>query len=525
MAIEFDLSRLTSRVVRSDIGQRVIRGLESSSGSGGSNGSGNAIVDFFFNGAKSLGGFLMSTVGGFFKFSWTGFWSWFVATKQFIWNFNWNATDSQLDANIKAKWTALAGQFGGTLGNAFGYIACGILPGVGIMAFNEPLGAFVLAKVTEEALEEFTENFGALLKSTLILGTQMLLTASYKNVRKALKANSKAIGKLLGGNTEKALQAWGEKDSKPWSFASATEEFLDNTFGTEGAMREFVEEFLEEADEACVEAGYVVANAVDTFLAQDMLARRSTPALGNTRYVEITPNREIPDERIVLGGREELLRPVIIQTLATEQQFAGRDMGIIYGSIPSEMPDRRHKPEVVLKFYQKQNNDPDKGAITQALSMEMSFRLMNKSKEDFATDDYLKSLSETIYKEMCTPPFKANKGKQTYTYADHEKGYQFKLDVKDEAEAKRIIKKVLDIQGHKMNDDLFRKGSSKVNNSQSTTPERVTIRGERVEIPQRGKEGEVTFQFAYLNVGVNVPPINLVDLTGKKKDVVYVSTK
>ncbi|PHK13906.1 hypothetical protein VF12_41160, partial [Nostoc linckia z15] len=49
--------------------------------------------------------------------------------------------------------------------------------------------------------------------------------------------------------------------------------------------------------------------------------------------------------------------------------------------------------------------------------------------------------------------------------------------------------------------DLFRKGSSKVNNSQSTTPERVTIRGERVEIPQRGKEGEVTFQFAYLNVG------------------------
>jgi hypothetical protein len=488
--------------------------------------TGNAALDFIgfvFNASWSLTGFLVGKVTGYFKFSWTTFWSWFVSTKQFIWNFNWNASDEQLDASIRTKWRALATSLGATLGSAFGWVSCGILPGAVIFAFNEPLGALVLKNVTEEFLEEFLSNLGALVNQALKLGTQILITEVYKNTRKLIKSNSKLMKKLFGKKAEQAVKAWGEKDAKPWSFALGFEEFLDRTFGEDGFWREPAEEFFEEADEACVEAGYVVANSVDTYLAQDMLSRRAAPPLGNTRYVEITPNREVPSERIVLGGREELLRPVIIQTLATHEQFNGRDMGVIYGSILTEMPERRHRPEVVLKFYRRQNKNPDKGEIAEALSMQIGFRLMNKGKEDFADDSYLKTLAEAIHREMCTPPFKVSKGKQTYTYADHEKGYQFKLDVKDETEAKRIIKKVLDIQQHKMNDDLFRKGSQRVNKKDRTIPDKVTIRGERVELPTSGKEGEVNFQFAYLNVGVNVPPINLVDLTGKKRNVVYVS--
>ncbi|WP_138500955.1 hypothetical protein [Nostoc sp. PA-18-2419] len=522
MAITFNLEKLTSRVVRSKVGTRIIRGMEEYKTSNGSTGNGALdFVGFVFNASWSLTGFLLGNIGGYFKFSWTTFWSWFVATKQFLWNFNWNATDEQLDASIKSRWTALAGQLGGTIGNALGYIACGIVPAAAIMVFNEPLGAYTLARVTEEALEEFLENFGALLKSTLLLGTQIFITETFKSVRKLIKSNSKLVKKYFGSKAEKAVQAWGEKNSKPWSFANANEEYLDKTFGEEGAGREFAEELQEEADEACVEAGYVVANSVDTWLSQDMLTQRHTPPMGENKYVEIVPNREVPDERIVLGGREELLKPVIIQTLATHEQFNGRDMGIIYGSIPADMPERRHRPEVVLKFYCKQNKNPSKGAITDALSMQIAFRLMNKGKEDFATDEYLKKLANAIHREFATPPLKIEKGRQTYTYSDFEKGYQFKLDVKNETEAKRIIKKVLDIQQHKFDDDKFRVGSKKANGVIQTIPDKVTIRGKIEEIPISGKSGIVTFQYAYLNVGVNVPPINLIDLTGKKKDVVY----
>jgi hypothetical protein len=521
MAIKFELSRLTSRIIRSDIGTRVLKALESTNSGVGS--SDNAVLAFVFNGFKSMGGFLWGKISGLFAFSWSKFWSFLVSVKTFIWNFNWNATDEQLDASIKAKWSALAAQLGGTLGNAFGYFACGIVPAALIFCFNEPLGAYVLARVGEEMLEEFLDNFSALLNSVLVLGVQIVLTETYKNVRKLIKSQSKVIGKFLGKNAEKAVNAWGTAGSKPWSFASAFEDGLDNVFGKDGAARNFAEEFFEEADEACVEAGYVVANAIDSFQAMQVLSRDTVPLLGDTRYVEITPNRNVPDERLVLAGREELLRPIIIQTLATDHQFAGRDMGVIYGSIPADMPERRHRPEVVLKFYRKQNNDKKKGEIVSALSMQIAFRLMNKGKEDFATDEYLKILAERIHSKFAKPIFKIEKGKETYTYADHEKGYQFKLDVSNQKEARRVIEQVLDIQNHKVDDDLLRVGSKRVNKA-SDVPDKVTIRGKRVELPVQGKEGTVSFSHAYLNVGINVPPIELVDLTRKRKNVVFTAT-
>jgi hypothetical protein len=521
MGLSLELSRLTSRVVRSKIGSRIIKGLEEKTSTSG--GGLQGFITWVFNGIASLGGFLLGGIGkvlGLFQFSWVKFWSWFTATRQFIWNFNWNSTDTQLDQQIKSQWTALAAQLGGTLGNALGYIACGILPGAVIFAFNEPLGAVVLKNVTEEFLEEFLENLGALFNSALRLGTQILITETFKNVRKLIKSNSALVKKLFGAKAEKAVQAWGSEGSQPWSFAIQNEKDLDNRFGEEGAWREAAEEFQEEFDEACIEAGYVVANSVDTFLAADALSRQQIPLLGSTRYVEITPNRENPDERIVLGGQEELLKPVIIQTLATDNLFAGRDLGLIYGAMASEMPLRRHKPEVVLKFRQKQNKDPLKGAITDELYTQISFRLMNKGKEDFANDEYLKFLANKIYIKFATPPFKINKGKQIYTYPDFEKGYQLKLDVTTQAEARRIVEQVLDIQGHRVDDKLLRIGSKPVNGV-STIPEKITIRGKVKKLPVRGKEGIVTFLYAYLNLGENLPPINLVDLTGKRRDVVY----
>ncbi|QKQ76453.1 hypothetical protein [Nostoc sp. TCL240-02] len=521
MAIKFELARLTSRVVRGEVGTRIIRGMEQGITRNGS--TGNGVLDFIgyvFNAAWSLTGFLFGKVTQYFKFSWSSFWGWFVATKQFIWNFNWNATDEQLDASIKSQWTALMAQLGGALGNAFGYAVCGILPAAAIMVFNEPLGAVVLEKVSEEALEEILQNMSALFNSALRLGTQIFLTETYKNARKFIKSQSKLVKKLLGANTEKVVRAWGSAGSQPWSFAIANEQLLDNVFGAEGALREFTEEFQEEADEACVEAGYVVANAVDTFLSTAMLEREKTPVLGHERYVEITPNRQNPDEKIVLGGSEELLKPQIIQYLSTHEQFNGRDLGTIYGTLPTEMPDRRHRPEVVLKFYRKQNRISSKGEIVDALSMQIAFRLMNKNKEDFATDDYLKTLTERIHAKFATPPLKISKGTQTYTYADHEKGYQFKLDVISQQEARRIVEQVLDIQGHSVNDDLLRVGSKRTN-ATSSRPDKVTVRGKILEVPTVHKSGIVTFTHAYLNVGINVPPINLIDITGKKKNVVF----
>ncbi len=525
MPISLRVSELSSRTERQKVGERTINPMSDSSppDQGGIAG----IVTSFIKGIAGLGGFLVSKITGFFSFSWTKFWGFIVQAKQYIWNFNWNATDAQLDTEINNRFKQLAIQLGGATGNALGWLFCGVVPAATIMAFNEPLGAYALKAVTEEGLEELADNFGALFKQLYIQGTIAVATWAYKSVRKVIKSNAKFVGKIFGAKIEYALQAWGEKDSKPWSFAMSYENALEKI--PNATLREAVEEFGEEFDEACTEAGYVIANSVDTFYAQKMLEKQQFPLLGEVRYVEITPNRNLPDNKIILGGDEELLKPLIIQTLANNQQLGDRDIGTNYGTNDG-FPVRSIKPEVVLKFYQAKkdriigkdangkpvgNNNP--------LMMQISFRLMNKDETDFTTETYAKELAAKIYSKFGKPPFKINKGMQLYTYSDFAKGYQMILWVESQNEARKVVKQVLDIQNHVIDDELLRIGSKPV--AAKTGKNKKQVLGKIEEVATIGKKaGIVTFTHAILNIGNGTQPINLVDLTGRRKKVVHKNT-
>ena len=410
-----------------------------------------------------------------------------------------------------------------TLGQAFGYISCGIVPGAVIFAFNEALGKQILANVSEHFVEGFLQNLGILVQQSLTVGMQILFTETFKSVRKLIKSNSAVIAHFFGSEKlKKAIDAWGSEKSKPWSFASATQEFVDNTFGKEGVKAQFANQFLQQADQSCIEAGYVVANSLDSYISHQSVANQVVSPLGNERYVEITPNRKIPEERLLLAGQEEMLKPLIVQTLTTNQQFNGRDLGVIYGELQGELKERRYRPDVVLKFYKKQHTDKKTGIVSPALTMQISFRLMNKTVQDFATNTYLKVLAEQIYEEFHSP-YQIHKGVEIYTYSDFQHGLQLKLDVNNEGEAMRVIKSILALTETPFNEAHFRVGSKPV--EPVTTGKTIELQGKEVTLPINNKTGIVSFTHAYLNVGVNVPPINLVDLTGKKKNVVFKPTK
>jgi hypothetical protein len=319
-------SALESRVVRSAIGERVFNNSFEDSEQDDEGG----FLGWIWNGGKRLVGFLAAQAGKFISFSLTGLWSLFVSTSQFIWNFNWNMTDTEIDQQIQQRWNALSGMLGGTLGNAVGYLACGVLPGATIFAFNEPLGAYVLENVAEEMAEEFMSNVAGLIRYTFMSGVQSLILWGFKNVRKFIKSNSALVGRLFGNKAEKLVKAWGSEGSKPWSFAIAVDNAVESI--PNEAVRNFVEEFLEEAWDACVEAGYVVANSIDSYLAMEKLKQQNQPPLGRTRYVEIQPDRSIENQRIILAGPQEALRPVIVQTLTNYQMMEDKDIGTFVGS-------------------------------------------------------------------------------------------------------------------------------------------------------------------------------------------------
>ncbi|MEH1765795.1 MAG: hypothetical protein V7K76_26060 [Nostoc sp.] len=512
----FIAEELFSKVARSKVAARVIEGYEiTTSGTQ----SGGNIVQAIFSGFGSLVGFICGAIGDFISWSLTSIWTLCVSGSQYIWNFNWNATDKELDEGLKGQFQALMGQLGITVGQALGYVAGGFIPGTVIFAFNEPLGAQVLTKVTDKFVEGFLGNLGVLIQQGLQICTQILFIETYKTVRKIIKAIPQQYLKtFFGSGVANAIAAWGKEGSKPWSFALATEQFIDNTFGKDSGLSMFIHQALQQFGQSFIEAGYVVANSTDTYLAHQALANQQVPVLGSEKYVEITYDKSVPTEKIVLGGQEEVLKGNIVQTIATQRQFNGRDLGIVYGQLQAEIPERRYRPEVVLKFYKKQTTDKTTKKVSPPLSMQISFRLMDKSVTDFATNKYALQLAELIYEKFAASPFKINKGVNTFTYGDFVNGFQFKLDVDKIGTAERVIEAVISLTPHTFNLKYLRKGSSFVE-PQGT--QEVEILGVEEVLPTNNKVGTVTFTHAYLNVGTSVPPINLVDITGKKRNVVY----
>lgn len=343
---------LQSPQVRQKVGEAGTRVLDLSRSE--EKNDGNGIIQFLWNAVKGLAGWLIQNALKLIQFSATAIWGLFVSTANFVWNFNWNMSDDQLDKTIQAAWVSVSGILGGTIGNAIGYLACGVLPAATVFVFNQPLGAYLLKQVGEEAVEELVSNLGVLCKATLQSTVQTLFIQNFKNARKFIKSQSPLIKRIFGDKTSKIVDAWGAKGSKPWSFASAMEETVESIPNVH--LRNAIEELLEEAWEGCVEAGYVIANSLDNWIAQRALAEQLETDKNPQRIVEVIPDRSNKKERIVLAGPEQELKSAVTSTLAAYQLLENRDVGTLVGM---PMDDYlRAKPQsirLIVKFYSIDN--------------------------------------------------------------------------------------------------------------------------------------------------------------------------
>jgi hypothetical protein len=321
------LKDLASRRIRSSsTGGRLIRTWSASSIATTSNGG---LLETIVNGAVRFGNFLISGITSAISFSFTKLWSWIVSSVQFIYNFNWNISDTAIDKQIQGLWTSFGGILGGAVGRAIGWVSCGVVPAAAIFSFNQSLGTHLLKEVGEQALDELLDAASEVINGGFRLGTQATFLWLYKDVRRALKDPNNIFGQglraVLGTKT---VDNWGTGES--WTIAKAVEERIESIPDT--FWRNLTEEMFEEGSEACIEAGFAVAGGIDAWLAQQAMERNSV--LGADRTVEITPDRSAPDERIVLSGSEAMLRPTIVSVLATHQMLGNRDVGVLINGTP-----------------------------------------------------------------------------------------------------------------------------------------------------------------------------------------------
>lgn len=236
----------------------------------------------FWDGLARFGASLLATLSWkppWMNFSFADIWSAAVSAYHFVWNFNINATDQQLDTEIKQMEVAVAAARGSLRGTVAGYLVCGIAPTATIAVFNEPLALYLLEKVGEEAVEELVQKTATLIQ---MQNRKMAKSAFYnlfKNNREIIRGGIIGSAKILRffgvPFDDEAIQKANKQRNEPWSLGSAMDDSIDRI--VDPAQRAETEEFWEEFGEACIEAGYIVASGIDSWILQQRAERGSDP--------------------------------------------------------------------------------------------------------------------------------------------------------------------------------------------------------------------------------------------------------
>ncbi len=197
----------------------------------------------------------------------------------------------------------------------------------------------------------------------------------------------------------------------------------------------------------------------------------------------------------------------IAQIVAISQLLKGKDIGSVYGTpVSSYQETVVFAPQVQLLFLEKKDDqlDKDKPLIDGSIT----FRLMNKTNETITATD-VDLLAQKVESKFAKPPFVWNKGKKCYTYFDKKKGYQLKINVPNEVEAKRVIEQVLDLQGHSPEWEFLNLNQA-VQELQKydETPRSKIILGKPRKQIRRRPIGKVTFYRAELHIhGLDQPVV------------------
>jgi hypothetical protein len=188
----------------------------------------------------------------------------------------------------------------------------------------------------------------------------------------------------------------------------------------------------------------------------------------------------------------------------------------IYG-IPVVDFDREttYRPHVTLFF----SEDPDQYTPDrQPIRSKISFRLKNETSATM-TEAKARVLAQKIRTEFAqSNGYRWRRGRVIVTYRDKARGYELQLYAYNEAEAREVINKVLDLQNHTLDNEFLRIHESRADFP--ANPGNQLIYGKQRQKPRRRPITYVRFTRATLNLWGMTKGEILVDLTGYHRGLV-----
>lgn len=173
---------------------------------------------------------------------------------------------------------------------------------------------------------------------------------------------------------------------------------------------------------------------------------------------------------------------------------------------------RKLKPQIVLHFFED-ISDVEEGYAP--VSGRISFRLMDHDASTITEPIALTYANRLRTNFAAGNGFVWKKGRELCSYTHWEKGYQLQLLCRSEAEGRRVVEQVLDIQQDTPNWAYF---NHEVNAEPAeiypTVPELDRVYGKNRRLPRNRPVADVRFQWAKLFVHGLQNPIILADRSG-----------
>jgi hypothetical protein len=226
-------------------------------------------------GAQLLGGVL------------TNLWSAIVNTSSYVVNFNINTTDDELLEQLKSRLESFYGLLGATVGSSMGYLVCGAIPGALSFAFNPAVGAAIMRDLDDEARSEVLGQVNGIARTAFQTLINAKIAEQFKSSRRFLKQNpnnpfAKIVRRQLG---EDGWKKWGDSNQPSFTISqNIIQKSIDAN--PDKGTRDFLENAIENFSDSCIEAGFIVANNLDSQLAANALMQRAV--LGRQTDVSIT---------------------------------------------------------------------------------------------------------------------------------------------------------------------------------------------------------------------------------------------
>jgi hypothetical protein len=215
-----------------------------------------------------------------------------------------------------------------------------------------------------------------------------------------------------------------------------------------------------------------------------------------------------PDSLDVTVGRMLLFDMVVARKMT--------GMGVDTEKSPPYSLNRRGKP--YIKLYFAEDYDEVELGYRRVLG-QIGFRLMGQTVEGLTNAEAIQYGQRIKTAFGSAGGFVWQKGKILASYSDWEKGYQLQLLVRTEAEAKRVVEQVLDIQQHTPDwEYLAYKVADSPSQAYPTIPPTQVILGKSRRLARRRPTANVRFRTALLFVPGLAAPIALYDRSGAYPD-------